>query len=190
MEPPEDTGASDQSSAKPARFDRIIAALALGLSIAALLVSLVEVSAVRSQQRATAWPYVEIVQSYSESGFNLYLMNKGVGPALMSDVEMIKDGQVVTDLDELILETLGPEDAFSYDLYRTSDPSNTVISAGESVSLFSVPWEPRTRKLVQLWGQSIDIRTCFCSIHKECWQTSLQKSNTERTRSCDMNISF
>ena len=170
-------------------FDRVASIFALGLSIAALLVSLVEVSTVRTQQRATAWPHIALSQSYSANGFQLEVTNKGVGPALMGDVVLKKDGAPIADLDQLILETLGPEDAFSYDLYRSSDPSNSVIAAGETAVLFAVPWEPRTRKLVSAWGRSIDIETCYCSIHEDCWQVSLSQARTQKTRSCETGIS-
>jgi len=171
------------------RFDRIIAALALGLSIAALLVSLVEVSAVRSQQRATAWPYIEISESYTDAGFKLRLTNKGVGPALMSKVELKYDGERVESIDSLIIEAMGREDAFSYDIYSSSNPSNSVVAAGETVILFSIPWEERTRKFVQVAGGSINIETCYCSIHNDCWETSLNAASTTVSNSCKTGIS-
>lgn len=171
------------------RFDRLAAIFALGLSIAALLVSLVEVSAVRTQQRATAWPYVEISNSYSDAGFKMELTNKGVGPALMSDITLMHQGNRIEDLNQFIKDVLGPEKAFSYDLYRSSDPSNTVVAPGETVNLFSVPWEPRTREFVRGWGGAIDIETCYCSIHDDCWSVSLKSQSTQKTNKCETGIS-
>lgn len=161
---------------------------AVALSIAALLVSLVEVATVRAQQRATAWPYIQISTSYSDEGFRLELRNKGVGPALMSDVRLTSDRQRIENIDEFIAETVGETDAFSYDVYSTSNPSNSVVAAGETVTLFSVPWEPRTRKFVTALNGVLDVETCYCSIHRECWSINLSTDRTNPTKSCKTGI--
>lgn len=170
-------------------FDRLASVFAVALSIAAILVSVAEVYAVRAQQRAAVWPHLNISESYSEAGFRLRLTNKGVGPALMSDVRLIFDGAQVTDLDKLIIDTLGPEDAFSYDRYSVSNPSNSVVAAGETVTLFAVPWDPQTRKLISLWNGKIDVQTCYCSIHGECWSASLEDVRTPSTETCRTGVS-
>lgn len=170
------------------RFDRMASVFAVALSIAALLVSLVEVATVRAQQRATAWPYVEISASYSDDGFRLDLTNKGVGPALMSDVSLTRNSQPIENLNSFIAETVGDADAFSYDLYSTTNPSNSVIAAGETITLFSVPWEPRTRKFVSALDGLIDVETCYCSIHRECWNTKLSVDRTSPAKACKTGI--
>lgn len=186
----ENTPASERASLKLSfsRFDRMASVFAVALSIAALLVSLVEVATVRAQQRATAWPYIQISTSYSDDGFRLELKNKGVGPALMSDVMLTSDGQPVENLDQFIADTVGETDAFSYDVYSTSNPSNGVVAAGETVTLFSVPWEPRTRKFVTALNGVLDVETCYCSIHRECWSTKLSADGTSPTNSCRTGI--
>ncbi len=168
-------------SAKETRpsFDRVASIFAVTLSLAAMLVSILEVATVRDQQRAAVWPYVQISSSYTDAGFALNLINKGVGPALMADVAITYDGVRVDDLDTLIADTLGPDDAFSYDVYSTSNPKSGVVAKGETVRLFGVPWEPRTQKLMTLWSDRVDVTACYCSINDDCWKTSLTSSSAE-----------
>ncbi|MEM7612210.1 MAG: hypothetical protein AAF270_11045 [Pseudomonadota bacterium] len=170
---------------KNSRLELGTSLLAIAISVVAMGVSLFEVSAMRSQQRAEVWPYIELSQRFNNEGFELQLSNKGVGPALMADVNLTNDGQAITDLDAFIAATVGDENAFSYDVYRVGDPANRVIAAGEQVTLFAVPWEPRTRLLIERWGaQSIDIVACYCSIHEECWRAKMSERQSQPAERC------
>ena len=169
---------------KNSRFNRLFSLAAIILSFVAILVSVLEVSTLRTQQKASVWPYITIEEGYSGSGFVLRLQNKGVGPALIGDVAFLYDDEPVEDIDALIAEIVGPEDAFSFDLYGMTNASREVVSAGETVTLFSVPWEDRTRLLVDTWNGRIDIRTCYCSIYTDCWDVSLLKSDTSSVKTC------
>jgi len=168
------------------RMNQITSLLAIAISVVAMLVSILEVSAVREQQRADVWPYIELGQSYSESGFRLQAINKGVGPALVGEVALYRGDTLVETVDQLILDTVGPENAFGYELYGAANISNSVMAAGEENDLFRVPWEDRTRLLIQRWqqGDPIDIRLCYCSIHNDCWNTSLLQQQPEPTDQC------
>ena len=169
---------------RDSRFNRLFTLAALILSIAAIFVSLMEVSAMRTQQRATVWPSVTLDRSYNSEGFQLELVNKGVGPALLGDVKLFLGQTEITDIDALIVETLGEEKAFSYDIYMMSNPTGSVVAAGETVNLFSVPWEPRTREFVNARASQIDIKACYCSIHGDCSSVSLNEGQQKRVDEC------
>ncbi|MFK8052540.1 MAG: hypothetical protein AB8F65_06170 [Woeseiaceae bacterium] len=174
-----------------ARFDHIASAFAVALSLAALFVSFAEVSSERAQQKASVWPHIELGESYSDEGFKIRLTNKGVGPALMGQVVLSKDGKAIENLDALILATLGPDEAFSYERYSTSNPSNSVVAAGESYVLFAVAWDETTQRLISAWsGGAVDITTCYCSVHEDCWETSLTQDVTRRTESCNTGVAL
>ncbi|MEM8616983.1 MAG: hypothetical protein AAGF20_08620, partial [Pseudomonadota bacterium] len=64
---------------RDSRFNRLFTLAAVALSIVAIVVSLMEVSAMHTQQRATAWPAISVDQNYNSNGFSLTLTNKGVG---------------------------------------------------------------------------------------------------------------
>lgn len=169
-------------------FDRGAAIAAIIISLTAMLVSLLEVNTSRAQQRAAVWPHMEIVQSFQESGYRLLVTNKGVGPALMGDIVLLYEGEPVTSLDELILNTVGEENAFSYDRYSSTDPSGRVMAPGETTTLFGVDWDPITRAMLFDWNGKVDVQTCYCSINQECWSVSYVERTTKPTNSCKTTI--
>ncbi|MEO0881863.1 MAG: hypothetical protein AAFY34_03940 [Pseudomonadota bacterium] len=173
------------TSATQFNFDRLAAIFAIGVSFAAMGISLIEVTSVRAQQNASVWPYIEISERYSEDGFQLQLTNKGVGPALMGDIVLSLKGETVGDLDTTIAETVGPENAFSYDVYETSSPAGSVVASGEVYDLFRVPWEPRTSLFVDQIAGKVDISTCYCSIHEDCWVVKMSSPRPTKTEACD-----
>lgn len=166
-------------------LDRLTSLFALGLSVIALLVSILEVQTVKSQQRTAVWPHLQISEAYSGDGFRLTITNKGVGPALVGQVGLLIDSAPVDDLDTLILQTLGPDDAFSYERYRSSNPSSGVIAANETVTLFAVDWDEASRRLIAEWTNRVDVSACYCSIYEDCWTTSLTTGATNATSKCE-----
>ncbi|MEM6512337.1 MAG: hypothetical protein AAF660_04950 [Pseudomonadota bacterium] len=172
---------------RPTRNTPVLSIVAIVMSVGALLVSVFEVSAIRDEQRVQVWPYLSLSTNYSGEGFTLEAINKGIGPARVRTLELTYEGELVEDLDQLILETLGEEDAFSYELYRASDLSNSVLSPDEERIVFGVPWEPRTRRLVDIWISRIDLSACFCSVYDECWESRLNAGDPMPVASCKAN---
>ncbi|WP_300527188.1 hypothetical protein [Maricaulis sp.] len=174
---------SDTPAPGGSTFSNAAALIAVLISVSALGVSIFEASTQRANQRAAVWPYVEIYANYSSDGYLLALENKGVGPARLRWARMLVDGEVISDLDAMVLAELGEDEAFSYDLYGATDPSGRVFSPRETGTLFTVPWEERTRRLInQLYGR-IDIQACYCSIYDECWTVTFQ-TEPEPVRAC------
>jgi hypothetical protein len=165
-------------------FANIASALAVLISVSALIVSFLELSAIRTDQRTSVWPYLELSRFYGSEGFAYRLTNKGVGPAKVRTLVLTHEGETIEDLDQLILETVGPEEAFSYDLYNAFDPAGTVLSSGEMKTLFGVPWQPRTRRLSEAWFDTVDIQACYCSINDECWTVGLDDDDPEPVQAC------
>ena len=162
----------------------LVSGAALALSVAALLVSLLEVSAIRAEQRVQVWPYVQLDTRYSADGYAIVATNKGIGPARVRIVEISFDGDVVDDLDQLIVDSIGAENAFSYELYKSSNPTRSVMSADERISLFAVPWEERTRRLAEVWTDRVSVELCYCSVYDDCWQAQLDGGEPSEVQSC------
>lgn len=173
-------------SRKEGFFSNSVSFVAIGLSLAALVVSVLEVQAVRDGERAQFWPYIDVRQSYSSAGFSIETSNKGVGPARIRHAALLLDGKPVVDLDAAIRATLA-DDAFSYEVYRTSKLAPGVMSADESLSFFAVPWEPRTRKLVDAWRNRIDAEICYCSVYNDCWTVRMSRSEPAPTPTCPVS---
>lgn len=164
----------------------LTSALALLISTFALAVSLFEANTQRIQQRASVWPHIQLSQNYTSEGYAIRIENKGVGPALMGDLHLVYEGRRYGDLDDLIIAVVGEEDAFSYDLYRSSNVSQSVLSAGEQDTLFSVPWEPRTRTLANRFSQNGNVEACYCSIFDDCWTVTLgERGGLQQVPRCD-----
>lgn len=150
----------------------ILSLIAIVISLSALGVSVFEVTSLKDQQKASVWPYLELTPTYSGAGFEVKLQNKGIGPALLGDVKLLHNGAhlaTIEELDALILQTLGPDRAFSYDTYRARDVSNAVLSPGEEVILFGVPWNADTRAFVEQTAVNFSAEGCFCSVYGDCW---------------------
>lgn len=165
--------------------DSRLSITAVVLSVAALFTSIIEVNFVRQELRSEAWPYIAIYTGYNSEGFSISMENKGVGPARIRTLSIYLNGEEIVDLDQAIIDTLGKENAFSYDLYRANNPAPGVMSSGEVTNLFSVPWEPRTRLLTDKWANKVDITSCYCSIYDDCWIASLETSDPVEVERCD-----
>lgn len=177
-----------ETTSSPARGgtdkSTLFSIVAVVLSFAALVVSLFEALAVRAEQKADVWPYLEVSSGFSENGYSVRTVNKGVGPARLKTLEMSLDGKPYQSLDQMIVETVGEERAFSYELYRTSNPAPGVMSPDERAGLFEVPWTPVTRELAQIWAEDLDLTICYCSIYDDCWRSSLSLTEPEPVSSC------
>lgn len=158
---------------------------AMVLSLCALLVSVLEVSSIRREQRVGVWPYVDVSSRYNAEGFSISATNKGIGPARVRTVALKLDGKPVADLDTMILDVLGPEEAFSYDVYTTSNPAGNVLSPDEAANLFSVPWTNATRRLVEDMVGEFSIEVCYCSVYDDCWLAELNAGDPAEISTCD-----
>lgn len=166
-----------------ARPQSVIALTAIVLSVCALFVSVLEVSSIRSEQRMGVWPYVDVSTSYNAEGFTVSATNKGIGPARVRFMSMSLDDQPVDDLDTMIQGILGPERAFSYDVYRASNPTGSVLSPDERTTLFGVPWTDDSRALVEELG-SFSLSLCYCSVYDDCWVARMNQGDPEPVSSC------
>ncbi|MBP6596457.1 MAG: hypothetical protein KA187_00520 [Arenimonas sp.] len=145
-----------------------IALAALMVSGLAMLSSLVQVGVQRNQERAMVWPHVTAGPSFSGQGFALEARNKGLGPALVRDVQLQLDGRDVADVPALMDALLGPGHGYGWDKLRASDLENTVLAANEAVVLLAVPWDGRIRDVFASGGR-VGARICYCSFLDECW---------------------
>ncbi|MEL7310761.1 MAG: hypothetical protein AAFN07_04580 [Pseudomonadota bacterium] len=168
------------------RMNQITSLVAILISVIAMVLSIVEVSAMREQQRADVWPYLEITQHYTSEGFALRVTNKGVGPALVGSASMFDGDRRISDLTAFIAETVGEDQAFGYEAYGSRSVQNAVMAAGESVDLFSVGWTDASRLLLERWTaeNNIDYRVCYCSIHEDCWRAALSMERAESAQQC------
>ncbi len=144
-------------------------ALALVISVAALIVSIYEANLLKDQQRATVWPHVSIVAYYNSEGFGYRAINSGIGPAIVRSMEVRYAGELVENMDTL-LDRLEPGRKIGYDRLRMNRLNNTVIMAGEERVLLQMPWDEETRRMVKnIETKGVTTRMTYCSVLDDCW---------------------
>ncbi|MGF1461882.1 MAG: hypothetical protein ACFB2Z_01705 [Maricaulaceae bacterium] len=157
-----------RTAAGSAMRNNLLALTALAVSCAALGVSVFEAAIERADQQASVWPYLQIGASYSSDGFALEAVNKGVGPALVRDLRVTLDGEPVIDWINLLDRVLGEGHGIDYGVLRATDVVSRVVSPGEAVTLFALPWNDQTRTLAAASGR-IGLSACYCSVFDRCW---------------------
>lgn len=141
---------------------------ALLISILALVVSIFEASILRTQQKATVWPYVSLQQGFNSDGFSLVAMNKGVGPAMIKSIQVDYNGKPVSTYMEL-LQRAKPDNQLTYSNISTNKFNGVVMAPNESIVLMDLPWGPDTNQILEMLGDSVKIKIQYCSVLDECW---------------------
>ncbi len=163
------------SSKRKFNADRIVAFTAILISVCALVVSFYEVRIMRTQQEASVWPYVLLGQNYNSEGFSITAMNKGIGPAKIESLILRVDGEPLDTLNQLFVETIGPEHKFNYNNYSVHGINQTVLEPGYDKHLIRLPWMPDTYKFVDQL-ERMEIEVIYSSILGECWKMTFEES--------------
>ncbi len=158
----------------------VIAVSAVVISLCALVVSYVEVSVMRADQRASVWPYLDVGVSYSSEGFTIGATNRGLGPALVESVVVEVDGRPVRSWDEVIERLVGPESGLDYSNTLRNTINGEVLPADRELLLFSVTrgWTPMKREMADQLNR-LDWLVCYCSVYGDCWTVSRDGSRSE-----------
>jgi hypothetical protein len=162
-----------------------IAIGALVVSAIAMLTSLMQVSLQRNQERALVWPHVNARSSYSGDGYAFVAYNKGLGPALVRDVQLLVDGKAVDNWNGALTVMLGKDNQYGWDKIKVSDLEQTILAANESVTLFKIPWDENTQAAFGK-GNRISAKICYCSFLEECW-VSKSGLDHQRVEVCPAN---
>lgn len=152
---------------KTSLFQTLGTAIALVISILALLVSLYEANLLKDQQRALVWPYLTVTPNYSGKGFSIVATNNGTGPALIKSMEVRYKDTVYTSYDDL-LDAIKPGRKIGYDRLRMSTFNNTVMKAGEERIIFNMPWDDETREMAKNMIY-LKAKVQYCSVLDDCW---------------------
>mgnify|MGYP001821767665 FL=1 len=161
----------------------VIAASAVVISLCALVVSYVEVSVMRADQRASVWPYLDVGVSYSSEGFTIGATNRGLGPALVESVLVEVDGRPVRNWDEVVDRLVGPESGLDYSNTLRNTINGEVLPAERELLLFSVTggWTPMKREMADQLNR-LAWMICYCSVYRDCWTVSRDGSRSEDIR--------
>ena len=156
-----------------ARLEFTLAATALLVSLTTLAVYLYQAKVMGEQQRVAVWPYVEW-HSTNADGFQILARNKGVGPALVSKVEMTLDGRPVSNNQALISAVLGPD--WSLKGYLNASLEGRVLSPGEEVLAFHIvdPAEGRAFH-EKMRAHRFEMTVTYTNVYGDAWRCTGSK---------------
>lgn len=164
------------------RVDRLVA-LCAGLgAITAVAVSLYQAALARAQLRASAWPYVTQSNSLIEgSPYVRTVTNAGVGPARVRTFHVFADGRPVPTWSAAVRALTGADDPGAV---YSSFGRGTVLPAGETRTLLTLPPGPRASAFWRAAQERLVTVVCFCSIYDECWRADDREDEPEPVRAC------
>ncbi len=152
------------------RTESLVALCAVTISIATLFVYLYQAHIMQKQQHTSVWPYVEWLYNNANDQFSITVTNKGIGPAIVTHVEMKLDNKVIADNFELYRTLLGTT---RFEVVN-STLDDRVISPGETIELFHIYDKHKARAIDSLliWNSSphtFSLSICYCSVYGDCW---------------------
>ncbi len=142
---------------------------AVFLSLAALIVSIVQTKIARDQQHASVWPYLQILKETSNQQLHYGLENKGVGPAIIRSYALSYKGKLYPSLQTLFWEQAGK---------RTSVASGFgligpgyVFKSGENLELLYVANNDFVMRRIEamLADTSFHMRIHYADVYSNCW---------------------
>lgn len=161
----------------------VLAVVGFLVGIIALYAALNEADAVRKQQQAAVWPYVDVSVTNDNSSDNLFtevsISNKGIGPARVKAIDVLLDNEPTASWWDLIGKSteLGEEDL----LLSNTDASGRVMAAGESLMLVRIDktaladdeagaLEVLDQFRSVLTQGRVRMSICYCSVFDDCWK--------------------
>lgn len=167
-------------------FETVGSITAIVVGVAALFVSFDQSRVMREEIRASIWPALQVdgFASLEEQTLSLGLNveNAGVGPALVEQVTIRHDGQLVEDIEQLL--ALMPPDP---DVSRMS-MTGRVLAAGASVRPFELRYPAEEtddalealNELLAGWSAQV----CYCSTLGQCWVAGDERGSPSVIESC------
>ncbi len=176
---------SDNSKSRWANLaspKRLAALSAVIIGACALVVAFYEVRIMRSDQRASELPLLELYgtriwSDWDDSGPSGTAMrlkfsaeNVGTGPAKVVDFRVTVDGSTFKTWGDAMRALLGRDEPISY---GNSTIMGRTIRAGRSIDMFSLTNTELAGEINAIMDR-LDFEACFCSVFNECWTTTHQ----------------
>jgi hypothetical protein len=171
------------------RFDLLVALLALVISGIAAGASAYQTYVIRKQFSATVWPYISFITTSSvDKYFELDVNNAGIGPALILDSVITRDGKVVQrpgtpTAQPAISAAIDAEQAEARADERSAHERGEnmtastilpgdVLPAGQKLEILRVDGKFLTHR-VMASIRRVDLTLCYCSLLGDCWTKRL-----------------
>jgi hypothetical protein len=151
----------------------LVGIIAIAISVISLLVYIFQTRLMMRQLHSAVWPRVEWIHG-NVGGTYIEVINKGIGPAIISDHKMKLNGEEIKSLSDLFEKLLG---AGSKSLHCGLSPNcitayidGRVMVPGESFKPFIITDSIYAQRLDSAFRASrFEMEICYCSIYEDCW---------------------
>ncbi|MFY0602479.1 MAG: hypothetical protein JXQ93_00910 [Flavobacteriaceae bacterium] len=155
---------------KKINTNALVAGSAVFISTCALVLSIQEVRIMRTQQKATMYPYVTLGWTYTGEGFGIELKNSGNGLAKVNSYKVFNDSIYFREWLDVIKHYYPEAKGIDYTLFSSDgNLRNQMISPGETKKLFFLKWTEETRELERRIGERLKVSICYSSLLDESW---------------------
>jgi len=155
--------------------DKILTFVAIFISCLALAVSIIQTRILQKQSQAAVWPRLDVLDSFGGDYYNLAVVNQGVGPAIISNVEYLFQDTTFYSILELA-QYIGVEDgkknnkkSVHVNIGYSEINEGRVIKPSESIDIY-IAKDSNTVRLAHEYFDDLDIRLDYCSIYEHCWR--------------------
>lgn len=147
----------------------LVAGSALFISACALFLSVQEVRIMRTQQKASMYPYLTYNWSYTGEGFGIELKNSGNGLAKITSYKVYNDSIYFRDWIDVLHHYMPEAKTIGYASISTSgNIRDQMISPGETKQLIFIKWNEESRVL-ETKTRDLKISVCYSSLLDEHW---------------------
>ncbi len=154
---------------------------AIFLSFAALIVSVFQTKIAREQQHAAVWPYLQAMYaSDAIGGSRYYILNKGVGPAIIKGVEWKFSDSTYSGTREFVAAEIG----YPRQLGRSEMGAGDVFSVGDGITLIEVTKSDSLREIVyqKINNELFSLKVVYSDVYGNCWE--LKDGATRQLSNC------
>jgi|GEM_PF-3636061 hypothetical protein len=179
-------------------YELIAAMAAVFIGICALITSVVQTQIMLKQQAASVlpiaqWTWSANINALDSTGtFELQVVNKGIGPALIEQVRILYQGEQLPQdsLPKLLFFKLLKYSDDSLTDYFWTSVDGIVLTAGEKVAMFKTNLPRDGFHLAQRFHhlyqtEKIDLVICYKDVYGKRWQVR-RESKITTARDCQI----
>lgn len=171
-------------------FETVGSISAIVVGIAALYVSWDQGRVMREEVRASVWPAVQISASVNrridDLIINMKLENAGVGPARVERITILHEGEVVTDIDDLVERmSPGPDRSIEVSTGRIMAPGGKLRPFELRYPAGSEMAEMDAVELLEVLSKDWSMEVCYCSVLDQCWIGGDDQTGQQEVERCD-----
>ena len=149
------------------------------VSLCALTVSFYQVQIERKHQLASVWPNVSISASLrldkdsAQNSCGLLVKNRGIGPAVIEEINISYKGQNCTDENKLMEHVFGKTLGLTGDYGIDQLWIGRVIAPNENIIWIKVGGTENTLKFRDaVYSEDVKIKIRYASVYEEKWEAN------------------